>query len=121
MYLRSGCRSIERSPGFWVEIVRASSALSIPLAFRAASLVPDDEEEGVSRLSREDSESVPFEVLTVFLLAVLAPGLAADLRLASSSLRSASFSAFLAASVAFLASACSLVKVGCQRGMFTWG
>ena len=86
--------------------VRASSALSIPVALRAAVLVFDAGSEEVSS-SWERSRPA---LRLVFLAAVLAPAfLGFEGASRSSAARRASFSAFLAAAAAFLASDSSLL------------
>jgi hypothetical protein len=81
-------------------IVRASRALSMPVALIAGLVV---EGTAVSE-SREERSRVP----RVFFCADLALPVFADLREASSSARSAAFSAFFRAASAALAAAASL-------------
>lgn len=96
--LRSGCRSIF-SEGLAEVSDKASSALSMPVAFRAGLAV--SEVEGASSWERSRPR--------VFLTAVFAPAPFGVARASfSSSARRASFSAFLRAASCFFCSASSL-------------
>ena len=103
--LRSGCLSILSEVLAEVR-ERASRALSIPVALRAAGLAFAVDEEGLLSSSREE-RSRPRDFLTAVL-----EFLGVERASFSSAARMASFSAFFRAASSFFASASSLWVLG---------